>query len=119
MKKDSPAWAGVKLAIKRQWRHNPGRDTQMSINTVAPSRCLELVEENKLPPLLGPQGDERWEASGVCAAAGQLYVIFDNTPHVARLVLPPWPGGPRPALTHWRGQRDASLGYEDVAYDPF
>src|SRR5436305_13770388 len=77
--------------------------------------CLELVEEYKLPPLLGLEADGRWEASGVCAAAGQLLVIFDNTPHVARLARPPWPDGPRPELIRQRGE---SLGYEDVAYDP-
>jgi hypothetical protein len=88
----------------------------MPIETAAaPTRCLELVEEHKLPPLLGPEADGRWEASGVCAAAGHLIVIFDNTPHVARLALPPWPGGPRPELIRQRGE---SLGYEDVAYDP-
>jgi hypothetical protein len=84
-------------------------------NAAAQTRCLELVEEHKLPPLLGPEADARWEASGVRAVAGQLYVIFDNTPHVARLPLPPWPGGPRPELIRQRGE---SLGYEDVAYDP-
>jgi hypothetical protein len=78
-------------------------------------RRLELVEEHKLPPLLGPEGDGRWEASGVCAQAGQLYVIFDNTPHVARLPRPPWPDGPRPELIRQRGE---SVGYEDVTYDP-
>src|SRR5690242_19930871 len=81
----------------------------------APTRCLELVEEYKLPPLLGAEAAGRWEASGVCAADGQLYVIFDNTRHIARLPLPPWPDGPRPELIR---QRDESVGYEDVAYDP-
>jgi hypothetical protein len=79
------------------------------------ARYLELVEEHKLPPLFGPELGERWEASGVSAQAGQLHVIFDNTPHVARLPLPPWPGGPRPELIRQRGE---SVGYEDVAYDP-
>ncbi len=87
----------------------------MPTENAAPARCLELVEEYKLPPLLGAQADGRWEASGVCAVDGQLYVIFDNTPHVARLPLPPWPGGPHAELIRQRGE---TVGYEDVAYDP-
>src|SRR5258708_35500358 len=83
-------------------------------NAAPAARCLELVEEYKLPPLLGPEADGRWEASGVCAAEGQLYVIFDNTPQIARLLPPPSPGGPRPALIRQPGE---SMGDEDVAYD--
>jgi hypothetical protein len=84
------------------------------LTTGTPPRYLELVEEHKLPPLFGPEPHERWEASGICAHAGQLHIIFDNTPHVARLPLPPWPDGPRPELIRQRGE---SLGYEDVAHD--
>ena len=66
-------------------------------------RQLELVMEAKIFDILAGRLDPRLEASGVVAVVGQLYIIFDNTPHVARLPLPPWPGGPRPELIRQRG----------------
>ena len=76
---------------------------------------LRLVAEHKLAELLGPELGQRWEASGVCLAAGQLCVIFDNSPHVLRLPLPPWSGGPSVELIRQRGE---GIGYEDLASAP-
>jgi hypothetical protein len=78
-----------------------------------PAAALRLVQEYKLASLLGPELGERWEASGVCLADGRLCVIFDNTPHVARLPLPPWEAAPTVELIRQRGE---GIGYEDVAY---
>jgi hypothetical protein len=75
--------------------------------------ALRLVQEFKLAALLGPELGERWEASGVCVAEGQVCVIFDNTPHLARMPLPPWDGRPSVELIRQRGE---GVGYEDVAF---
>lgn len=44
---------------------------------VSGSGVLQLVRESKLSKLLPDQGNE-WEASGVHARSGFLYVVFDN-----------------------------------------
>jgi hypothetical protein len=65
---------------------------------------LELVKEAKLTEILGASAGTRLEASGVLARGDTFYVIFDNSPHIARL-----DGGcagrcvpDRPAPSHWR-----------------
>jgi hypothetical protein len=44
------------------------------------ARRLALVREAKLASLLAGAGGDRLEASGVLAADGRCYVIFDNAP---------------------------------------
>lgn len=76
---------------------------------------LELVECHKLWELLGRKEGERLEGSGVCTAGDAFYVIFDNTPDVARI------GGLQPAGhpgNRWIANPHGSEGYEDIAYDP-
>jgi hypothetical protein len=75
---------------------------------------LLLKGEAKIRDLLGDPAHRRLEASGVVARDGAFYVIFDNSPHVARI---------DPALSRDAGrcalikQRGSKVGYEDIAYD--
>ena len=75
---------------------------------------LELLKEHKIYELL-PVGsvDDRLEASGVCLKEGHFYVIFDNSPHIARLDTELTPGHPDNVLLQQRGK---SAGFEDVTY---
>jgi hypothetical protein len=75
---------------------------------------LELVRESKLYELLpGGSADDRLEASGVCLRNGCFYVIFDNSPHIARLDSSLAIDSPVNALLRQRGE---SAGFEDVTY---
>jgi hypothetical protein len=85
----------------------------LPVPSAPPTAALRLVQEYKLAELLGPELGQRWEASGVCLADGRLCVIFDNTPHLARLPPPPWNGRPTVELFRQRGE---GIGYEDIAY---
>ena len=75
---------------------------------------LELLKEYKIYELL-PAGsvDDRLEASGVCLKQGHFYVIFDNSPHIARLDTELTPGHSDNVLLQQRGE---SAGFEDVTY---
>jgi hypothetical protein len=75
---------------------------------------LELLKEHKIYELL-PSGslDDRLEASGVCSKCGYFYVIFDNSPHIARLDRELTPGHPDNVLLRQRGE---SAGFEDLTY---
>jgi len=75
---------------------------------------LELLKEYKIYELL-PAGsvDDRLEASGVCLKQGHFYVIFDNSPHIARLDTELTLGHPDNVLLQQRGE---SAGFEDVTY---
>jgi hypothetical protein len=76
---------------------------------------LELLKEAKLADLLGDALGARLEASGVLAKDGCFYVIFDNSPDIARI------GGALAAEDAGNGLirrgRDGGVGYEDIAYD--
>lgn len=75
---------------------------------------LELLKEHKIYELLpGGSADDRLEASGVCLKDGHFYVIFDNSPHIARLDRELTPGHPTNVLLRQRGE---SAGFEDVTY---
>jgi hypothetical protein len=80
-----------------------------------PTLRLELLKEAKLTELLGEELDARLEASGVLAKDGCFYVIFDNSPDIARIggELAREDAGNR--LIRQEQRRDG--GYEDIAYD--
>jgi hypothetical protein len=77
-------------------------------------RVLRVIREAKVRDLLANQvpGVQRFEASGVVAADGALWVVFDNTPMIARLS----PDLRRPGIDvrYPPGRTD----YEDIAHDP-
>jgi hypothetical protein len=75
---------------------------------------LVLVREAKLASLLPAVGGGRLEASGVLAADGRCYVIFDDRPDVARLAASLSPAGAE-LIRQPRGRRG---GFEDIAHDP-
>ncbi|HYB86154.1 MAG TPA: hypothetical protein VEC76_04840 [Streptosporangiaceae bacterium] len=83
----------------------------------APMRQLEVVKEAKISDILDGRLGPRLEASGVLAAGGVFYVIFDNLPHIACI------GGTLSAVA---GTSDVieqegghRRGFEDIAYDPW
>jgi hypothetical protein len=79
--------------------------------------ALELAREQKIYQLLpGGSADDRLEASGVCVKDGCFYVIFDNSPHIARLASSLTVGDPVNALLRQRGE---SAGFEDVTYHQY
>jgi hypothetical protein len=76
---------------------------------------LKLIEECKIAELLpGSSPDDRFSASGVCKVDEHFYVVFNNTPHVARL---------HSSLTddHKKNflfrQLIETVHYEDIAFD--
>jgi hypothetical protein len=84
---------------------------------VMPGPTLELVREHKIHELLpGGSADDRHEASGVCFREGYFYVIFDNSPHIARLERSLTVGHPANILLRQRGE---SAGFEDIAYQEY
>ena len=85
----------------------------MKKSTSSESPTLQLVKERKLHQLLpGGTVDDRHEASGVCVRDGYFYVIFDNSPHIARLDRS-LADSPSNTLLRQRGE---SAGFEDVAF---
>lgn len=76
---------------------------------------LELVDEAKVRTLLGRPVEKRFEASGVCVKDDACYVIFDNTPSLARFELTSSGLSIRSELHHLHSHFS---GYEDIAYDP-
>lgn len=80
---------------------------------------LELVAEYRIRDLLvGAPGivgtvDDRLEASGVLLKNNRFFVIFDNSPHIARLGNPLAVGHPDNALLRQRGE---SAGFEDLTF---
>ncbi|HEX6755719.1 MAG TPA: hypothetical protein VF109_07205 [Mycobacteriales bacterium] len=92
----------------------PGR-TAADTATRAP--VLRLLREAKVADLLAgaAEGAGRFEASGVLAYGGWLWVIFDNVPHVARIDPALVGGDPRAVLVRRPGE---ATGYEDIAHDP-
>lgn len=86
----------------------------MANSTPSQSPALQLVKECKLHQLLpGGKVDDRHEASGVCVRDGHFYVIFDNSPHIARLESSLASDSPANALLRQRGE---SAGFEDVTF---
>jgi hypothetical protein len=82
---------------------------------------LELVKEAKLTEILGASAGTRLEASGVLATGDALYVIFDNSPYIARIgaALSPQAGANSLIEQSLIKQEERhSAGYEDIAYDP-
>jgi len=77
---------------------------------------LRLLVEAKIADLLGSaaSGVHRLEASGVLAAGGWYWVVFDNLPHVARIHPELTPGHPGTTLLRKPG---GPIGYEDIAHD--
>lgn len=75
---------------------------------------LELVKEAKIHSLLpGGSLDDRLEASGVCLKDNFFYVIFDNSPHIARLDVSLAAGHPDHTLLRQRGE---TTGFEDITF---
>ena len=80
------------------------------------SHDLLLRREAKVVDLLADVADgDRFEASGVLAFDGWLWVIFDNTPDVARIGSALTAGDPSAMLIRQPG---GPVGYEDIAHDP-
>ena len=79
------------------------------------ARRLALVREAKLASLLAGAGGDRLEASGVLAADGRCYVIFDNAPDIARVQATLSPAAGSGLIRQPRGRR---AGFEDIAHDP-
>jgi hypothetical protein len=77
---------------------------------------LHLVREAKLASLLAGAGGDRLEASGVLAAGGGFYVIFDNAPDIARIEATLSPAAAGSGLI--RQPRGRRAGFEDLAHDP-
>jgi hypothetical protein len=77
---------------------------------------LRLLGEAKIADLLGgaASGVHRLEASGVLAAGGWYWVVFDNVPHVARIHPEMTPGHPGTTLLRKPG---GPIGFEDIAHD--
>jgi hypothetical protein len=84
----------------------------MAMRTVRP---LVLEREAKLASLFPGAEERRLEASGVLAADGGFYVIFDNAPDVGWVEagLSPGAAGHR-LIAQGRGRRSGS---EDIAHD--
>jgi hypothetical protein len=77
---------------------------------------LRLRREAKVVDLLADAaGGDRFEASGVLAFDGWLWVIFDNSPDVARIGPALTTGDPSATLIRQQG---GPVGYEDIAHDP-
>lgn len=74
------------------------------------ARALHLVAEKRLKSLL-EDGNKRFEASGVVARGDWLYVVFDDTPDVARV---------RADLSdaEWLETDGDGVGYEGIAWEP-
>ena len=77
---------------------------------------LELCREAKVSELLGEGAKKRFEASGVVAVDGTLYVIFDNRSEIGCFGETLLPAGEPNRLIRQRFDRD--VGYEDIACDP-
>jgi hypothetical protein len=84
--------------------------------TRAEAAWLDLRAEAKIADLLGADPDARLEASGVVVVDDLAYVIFDNTPQIARLGIGLDPHDPVNRLLDQ--ERSDDTGYEDIAYDP-
>jgi hypothetical protein len=86
----------------------------MVMSTVRP-RPLVLEREAKLASLFPGAEERRLEASGVLAADGGFYVIFDNAPDIGWVEagLSPGAAGHR-LIGQRRGRRS---GFEDIAHD--
>jgi hypothetical protein len=81
---------------------------------IASFPTLKLVRETKIAALLpGGNSDDRLEASGVCYKDGYFYVIFDNSPHIARLESSLTPSHPANLLLRQRGE---TTGFEDITF---
>jgi hypothetical protein len=74
---------------------------------------LLLVRESRLAALLPTGHSHRWEASGVLALDGRLYVVCDDLRAIARLGENLLPTDDVVTLPDGRGR-----GYEDLAHDP-
>lgn len=58
----------------------------MSGLSLSEAPVLELIKEQKLYELLpGSRPEDSFEATGVCRKDEHFFVIFDDTPHIARL----------------------------------
>ena len=95
-------------------RHSDPQESDMANSTPSQRAPLQLVRECKLHQLLpGGKVDDRHEASGVCVRGGYFYVIFDNSPHIARIESSLANDSPANTLLRQRGE---SAGFEDVTF---
>jgi hypothetical protein len=81
----------------------------------AASSSLHILHEAKVQDLLANVASDlpRFEASGVVAIDRMLWVIFDNSPMIARIHPTLSPGHPETQVFYPTGD----LGYEDIAFD--
>jgi hypothetical protein len=99
----------------------PGGPAAPELRLEREAKVAELLEGSGEPGTGAPEDRDgaaggRLEASGVLAKDGCFYVIFDNSPHIARLG-PALAAGAPENLLHRQERRDAD-GFEDIAYDP-
>jgi len=86
----------------------------MSTLSLSEAPVLELVEETKLYSLLpGSRAEDRFEASGVCVKGNHFYVVFEDTPHIARLHCSLTAGHRDNILFRQLAEKE---GYEDITY---
>jgi hypothetical protein len=80
----------------------------------SPAPVLELRREAKIRDLLSHPDSRRFEASGVVAKGAEFYVVFDNTPQVARIGAGLAADRAGSVLI---GHSGGAVGYEDIAHD--
>jgi hypothetical protein len=86
----------------------------MSGLSLSEAPSLELVKEQKLYELLpGSSPDDSFEATGVCRKDEHFFVIFDDTPHIARLHVSLTIGHDDNILFRRMVQ---TVGYVDITY---
>ncbi len=86
----------------------------MSGLSLSEAPSLELVKEQKLYELLpGSSPDDSFEATGVCRKDEHFFVIFDDTPHIARLHVTLTIGHDDNILFRRMVQ---TVGYVDITY---
>ncbi len=75
---------------------------------------LTLVREAKITAFLGPDAEERYEASGVAMRDGAYYIVFDNLPDILSFRIE---ADTKPSdITYYTGQ-SRQIGYEDIGFD--
>ncbi len=87
------------------------------MSETAPSKApeLELLKEHKLYELLpGSSPEDRFEAYSVCRAGDHYFVIFEDTPHIARMHISLSPSHRENIIFRQLAERQF---YEDITFD--
>ena len=87
----------------------------MAIKNLSEKLALQLVAEMKFHELIpGASPDDRFEATGISSKDNNFLVVFDDTPHFARVNTSLEPGHEANCL--YRNMAKAA-GYQDITYD--